>query len=117
MVRSLHQRQRRAETILIISVDTLLRIHLGLAQKAELQHSIPIKPSKTVKILKQITKGISIDTLINFEEHSECSEECSEYPEISHQSTSTSSSTEQKIPKTRPATRLHIAAEVISRNG
>ena len=61
--RSLVQRQRRLETRLCISVETLLRLSFGLEQ-IENKHAFPIPPTQTITILKHISLGTDLSEIL-----------------------------------------------------
>ena len=70
--RSESQRQRRLITRLSISIETLLRIRLGLQSIPDLRHSLPIRPPVVAHLLRRLAEGASdLELLHTYEEHDE----------------------------------------------
>ena len=70
--RSESQRQRRLITRLSISIETLLRIRLGLQSIPDLRHSLPIRPTVVAHLLRRLAEGASdLELLHTYEEYDE----------------------------------------------
>ena len=62
------KRQRRLLLRLATSTHTLLSLKLGLGVNPDIRHTFPIPPSLTVKILKLLAEGRSIEEALQLEE-------------------------------------------------
>ena len=63
--RSAKQRGHRFHIRLVQSVDTLVRLRLGLEFKGDIGHSLPVKPSRVVKILEILSSGIPFEDIVS----------------------------------------------------
>ena len=52
------QRQRRLITRLSVSIESLLRLRLGLPPTPGLRHAIPIRPTVVQYLLERLSEGI-----------------------------------------------------------
>ena len=65
--RSKPQRQRRLVTRLSVSTETLLRLHFDLPISPELSHTLPLRPTEAVRLLRELAAGTPIDELTSEE--------------------------------------------------
>ena len=63
--RSKGKRQRRFLIRLAISLETLLRLKLGYQVRSEIGHSLPVRPSRVINILKLLVSGIPLDDIVS----------------------------------------------------
>eukprot|EP00959_Pyramimonas_sp_CCMP1952_P124311 2598965-Pyramimonas_sp.AAC.1 len=63
-LRSEYSRQERLLRRLATSATTLLCLHLGIPIPPDVQHTFPIPPAETVRLLTLLARGVPVEVLL-----------------------------------------------------
>jgi len=63
--RSTKRRNSRFQTRVAVSVDTLLRLRLGLKPHPETKHTLPVRPSRVISILRLLAQQVPFEDILS----------------------------------------------------